>query len=111
MKLHVKKGDKVTVISGEHKGQQGVILSVNPDKATAVVEGVNMVSRHSKPSAKKPDGGIIKKEAPLNISKLMVVDSKGNTTRIGRTRDEKSGKLVRYSKKEKKNSGNIIIVK
>jgi len=103
-KLHVKKGDTVKVIAGENKGQQGKVLEVIVDKQRAIVEGVNMVSRHTKPNAQNPQGGIIKQEAPIHISNLMVVDAKGNATRIGRKLEESTNKLVRYSKK----SGEVI---
>ena len=98
-KIHIKKGDTVMVISGESKGQQGRVLEVVREKYRALVEGVNMVSKHTKPNAQYPNGGIIKKEAPVHISNLMVVDpSSGNAARIGRRLNDK-GKLVRYSKK------------
>jgi large subunit ribosomal protein L24 len=98
-KLHIKKGDTVMVITGESKGQKGRVLEVNREKSRAIVEGVNMVSKHTKPNAKSPQGGIIKKEAPIHISNLLLVDpSSGKATRIGRRLNEKS-KLVRYSKK------------
>jgi len=98
-KLHVKKGDLVFVNAGEYRGQQGRVLEVIVSKHRAIVEGVNMVSRHTKPNAKSPQGGIVKKEAPVHISNLMLVDpSSGQPTRIGRRLNEK-GKLVRYSKK------------
>lgn len=98
VKLKIKKGDKVVVISGEHKGQQGVILSVDRKKSRAIVEGVNIISRHTKPSAQFPDGGIIKKEAPLHISNLMLLTPKnGTASRVGRKIEE--GKIVRYAKK------------
>ncbi len=98
-KLHIKKGDMVTVIAGEAKGQKGRVLEVDRDKNRALVENVNMVSKHTKPNAKAPQGGIIKKEAPLNISNLMLVDpTSGKPTRVGRKLSE-NGKLVRYSKK------------
>jgi large subunit ribosomal protein L24 len=97
-KLHIKKGDIVKVIAGNEKGSQGKVLAVYPEKLRALVEGVNMVSKHTKPNASSPQGGILKKEAPIHLSNLMVVDGKGNPTRITRKRDEK-GKLVRYSKK------------
>lgn len=98
-KLHIKKGDNVKVISGESKGQQGRVLSVEMDKSRAIVEGVNMVKKHTKPNAENPKGGIINKEAPIHISNLMVVDGAGNATRVGRRTDEKTGNSVRYSKK------------
>lgn len=98
-KLHIKKGDNVKVISGESKGQQGRVLSVEMDKSRAIVEGVNMVKKHTKPNAENPKGGIINKEAPIHISNLMVVDGAGNATRVGRKTDEKTGNSVRYSKK------------
>jgi large subunit ribosomal protein L24 len=97
-KLHIKKGDTVKVIAGNEKGSQGKVLAVYPEKLRALVEGVNMVSKHTKPNASSPQGGILKKEAPIHLSNLMVVDGKGNPTRITRKRDEK-GKLVRFSKK------------
>jgi len=87
------------VNSGESKGQQGKVLSVLVKKERAIVEGVNMVSKHTKPNAKYPNGGSIKKEAPIHISNLMLIDpASGKPTRIGRRLNDK-GKLVRYSKK------------
>ncbi|MDI9537886.1 MAG: 50S ribosomal protein L24 [Bacteroidota bacterium] len=98
-KLHIKKGDIVIVNSGTSKGQEGRVLEVFPDKERAIVEGVNMVSKHTKPNAQNPQGGIIKKEAPIHISNLNLKDPKtGKATRIGRRVGE-NGKLVRYSKK------------
>ncbi len=98
-KLHIKKGDTVIVITGESKGQKGRVLEVNRTKKRAIVEGVNLVSRHTKPNAQNPQGGIIKKEATIHISNLMLVDpASGEGTRIGR-RPGKNNKLVRYSKK------------
>jgi large subunit ribosomal protein L24 len=98
-KLHIKKGDTVNVISGESKGQKGKVLEIFAEKQRAIVEGVNMVSKHTKPNADNPQGGIVKQEAPIHISNLMVVDpSTGNPTRVGRKENDK-GKLVRYSKK------------
>jgi large subunit ribosomal protein L24 len=98
-KLHVKKGDTVQVITGESKGQTGKVLEVNRTTLRAIVEGVNMVSKHTKPNSDNPQGGIVKKEAPIHISNLMLVDPKtGETTRIGR-RLNKDSKLVRYAKK------------
>ena len=98
-KLHIKKGDTVTVISGESKGQKGKVLEIFAEKQRAIVEGVNMVSKHSKPNADNPQGGIVKQEAPIHISNLMIVDpSSGEPSRVGRKLNDK-GKLVRYSKK------------
>ena len=104
MKLHVKKGDTVLVLSGNDKGKRGKVMSVDPKSQRAIVEGVRIISKHTRPNAEHPQGGIIKKEAPIHISNLMVVDNDGNPTRIGRKKDEKTGKLVRYSKK----TGEII---
>ncbi len=98
-KLHVKKGDLVMVVAGDDKGKQGRILEVQIEKQRAIVEGVNLVSKHTKPSAKNPQGGIIKKEAPIHVSNLMLIDSTGKPTRIGRRIDPKTNKKVRYSKK------------
>jgi large subunit ribosomal protein L24 len=98
-KLHIKKGDTVMIITGESKGQKGRVLEVNREKSRAVVEGVNMVSKHTKPNSKAPQGGIIKKEAPVNITNMMLIDpASGKPTRIGKRLNEKD-KLVRYSKK------------
>lgn len=98
-KLHVKKGDLVMVIAGDDKGKQGRILEVQIEKQRAIVEGVNLVSKHTKPNAKNPQGGIIKKEAPIHVSNLMLIDSTGKPTRIGHRIDPKTNKKVRYSKK------------
>ncbi len=99
-KLHIKKGDSVQVIAGDSKSQTGVILSIDKVKGRAVVEGVNLVSKHTKPNAKNPQGGIVKQEASVHISNLMLIEpGTGKATRIGRKLDEKSKKLVRYSKK------------
>jgi large subunit ribosomal protein L24 len=97
-KFHIKKGDTVKVIAGNEKGAEGKVLIVYPEKQRAVVEGVNMVSKHTKPNAANPQGGIVKKEASIHISNLMLVDAKGNASRIGRKLDD-NNKLVRYSKK------------
>ncbi|MFP4366496.1 MAG: 50S ribosomal protein L24 [Bacteroidales bacterium] len=98
-KYHIKKGDTVYVVSGESRGQQGRVLDLLTKEGKAIVEGVNMVSRHTKPNAQHTQGGIIKKEAPIDVSNLMLVDpSTGKPTRVGRKLDEKN-KLVRYSKK------------
>ncbi len=98
-KLHIKKGDIVVVNAGVNKGQEGKVLRVFPAKSRAIVEGVNMVSKHTKPNAENPQGGIIKIEAAIHISNLNLKDpSSGKPTRIGRKLNDK-GKLVRYSKK------------
>lgn len=98
-KLHIKKGDTVIVIAGESKGQKGRVLEVNREKERALVEGLNLVSKHTKPNSKAPQGGILKKEAPIHVSNLMLVDpASGKPTRIGRKLNSKD-KLVRYSKK------------
>ena len=98
-KLHIKKGDTVYVNAGDDKGKTGRVLRVLVDKNRAVVEGVNIVSKSTKPSAKYPQGGIVKIEAHVHISNLNVLDPKsGKPTRIGRRLND-AGKLVRYSKK------------
>ena len=98
-KIKLKKGDTVMVISGNYKGKTGRVLSVDAESERLLVEGVNMVKKHTKPNAKNNKGGIVKKESSLNISNLMLVDPKLNKpTRVGRKLNEK-GKLVRYSKK------------
>lgn len=103
-KLHIKKGDKVQVLTGNDKGKTGEVLEIITDKQKAFVEGVNIKFKHDKPSATNPNGGINKKEAPIHISNLMLVDpASGEPTKIGRKRDE-NGKLQRYSKK----TGEII---
>ena len=100
-KLHVKKGDNVKVIAGDSKGKTGRIIDIFPEKRKATVEGVNIVTKHSKPSAAKPEGGIVKMEAPIHISNLMLLDPKGGApTRVGR-REDNEGKLVRYAVKSK----------
>ena len=98
-KLHIKKGDTVFVNAGNYKGEQGKVLDVNRKTNRVIVEGVNMMKKHTKPNAENPQGGIVEKEAPIHISNLMLVDPKtGKPTRIGR-RTGDNGKLVRYSKK------------
>ena len=103
-KLHIRKGDTVMVIAGDSRGQQGKVLRVDTESYKAIVEGVNMVSKHTKPNAKSPQGGILKKEALVHISNLMVIDSTGKPTRTGRRVDSKKNMSVRYSKK----SGEVI---
>lgn len=98
-KLHIKKGDMVYVLAGEDKGKKGRVLEVIVDKKRAIVEGVNIITKHAKPSAQNPQGGIVKKEAPVHISNLAVADPKEDKpTRIGRRLND-AGKLVRYAKK------------
>ena len=98
-KLHIRKGDQVIVNTGEYKGQKGRILTIDREKNRAIVEGVNMVSKHTKPNAKNPQGGITKQEAAVHISNLNLVDpSTGESTRAGR-RLKDNNKLVRYAKK------------
>jgi len=97
-KIHIKKGDLVKIIAGENKGQQGKVLKVNRQEYSAIVEGVNIIHKHTKPNAKYTQGGIIEKEAPIHISNIQVVDSKGNATKIGRKVDENK-RIIRYSKK------------
>jgi large subunit ribosomal protein L24 len=99
-KYKLKKGDTVRVISGESKGQEGKILEIITKKDRVLVEGVNMISKHTKPNAKSPQGGIVKQEGTIHISNLMLVEG-GKTVRVGRKADEKTGKLVRFSKKTK----------
>ncbi len=99
VKLHIKKGDTVFVNAGRSKSQKGKVLEVLPSEQRAIVEGVNIVTKHTKPSANNPQGGIVKQEAPIHISNLQLIDPKsGKPTRIGRRLNDK-GKLVRYSKK------------
>lgn len=98
-KLHIKKGDTVYVNAGDDRGKTGKVLEVVTEKSRAIVEGINMVSKHTKPNAKHPQGGIIKQEAPIHISNLQVIDPvKGGPTKIGRRLNDKE-KLVRYAKK------------
>jgi large subunit ribosomal protein L24 len=97
-RLKIKSGDKVKVISGGNRGKQGSVLSVDRIKDRVVIEGVNIVTKHVKPSASNPQGGVEKVEAGIHISNVMVVDASGNSTRVGRRRND-DGKLTRYSKK------------
>lgn len=102
-KLKIKKGDIVKMITGDDKGKQGRVLSVIVSENRAIVEGINIVKKHTKPNAKDTKGGIIKKEAPVRISNMMLVDPKsGKLTRVGRKVVD--GKIVRYAK----NSGEVI---
>lgn len=102
-KLKIKKGDTVKVITGESKGVEGKVLEVYRETNKALVEGVNMIKKHQKPSAQNPQGGIIEKEAPIQISNIALIDPKsGDATRVGLKIED--GKKVRYSKK----SGEVI---
>lgn len=97
-KMHIKKGDTVYVLAGEDRGKTGRVLEVQPGKMRAIVEGVNIVTKATKPTAQHPQGGLIKKEAPIHISNLNLVDPKtGKPTRIAIKRED--GKVVRISKK------------
>ncbi|MCP8971123.1 50S ribosomal protein L24 [Ectobacillus ponti] len=101
--MHVKKGDKVQVITGKDKGKQGVILAAFPKQNRVIVEGVNVVKKHSKPSQLNPQGGIITKEAPIHVSNVMPLDPKsGVPTRVGYKLVD--GKKVRVAKK----SGEVL---
>jgi large subunit ribosomal protein L24 len=103
-KLNIKKGDNVMVIAGTSTGQSGRVLVVDKAKGRAIVESVNLISKHTKPNAENPKGGIVKQEASVNCSNLMLVDATGKPTKVGRKKDEKTGKIVRFSKK----SGEVI---
>ena len=96
-KLKVKSGDTVRVIAGDHKGSEGKIVKVLLEKNKVIVEGVNMVKKHMKPSAQSPQGGIVEKEASIQISNLSLLTAKGETTRVGFKMED--GKKVRFSKK------------
>ncbi|WP_342753113.1 50S ribosomal protein L24 [Shouchella clausii] len=101
--MHVKKGDKVVVITGKDKGKQGTVLEAYPKKSRVLVEGVNMVKKHAKPSQDNPQGGILNQEAPIHVSNVMPLDPKtGEVTRVGYKVE--NGKKVRIAKK----SGEII---
>ena len=103
-KLHIRRGDTVKVLAGDDKGKEGKVLEVNREKRRALVEGVNMMTKHTKPSAGKPEGGITKIESFIHVSNLMLIDpASGKPTRVGRKLNDK-GKLQRYSKK----TGEII---
>ena len=98
-KLKIKKNDIVLVLTGNSKGTKGKVIKVFPFEGRAIVEGVNIVSKHTKPNAVNPQGGIIKQESSIHISNLKLIDpSSGKATRVGRLRDDKTGKLVRFSK-------------
>ncbi len=104
-RIKIKKNDIVIVTTGNSKGVKGKVVKVLPKENRAIVEGVNLVSKHTKPNAASPQGGIVKQEATIHISNLVMVDPKsGQATKVGRKIDKKSGKIVRYSK----NSGEVI---
>ena len=104
-KIKIRKNDIVIVSTGNSKGIKGKVIKVFPKENKAMVEGANLVSKHTKPNAANPQGGIVKQEATIHISNLVMVDPKsGEATKVGRKIDEKSGKIVRYSK----NSGEVI---
>ena len=96
-KLKIKSGDTVKVITGDHKGEEGKILKVLTDKNKVIVEGVNIVKKHKKPDAQNPQGGIVEKEAPIQISNLSLLTSKGETTKVGYRME--ADKKVRFAKK------------
>ena len=103
-KLHIRKGDEVIVLAGDDKGRKGKVLKVLVAKQRALVEGVNMVSKSMKPSAKNPQGGLVKQEAPIHVSNLSLIDPKsGKATRVGMKKTD-DGKKVRVAKK----SGEVI---
>ncbi|ALM20451.1 LSU ribosomal protein L24p [Nonlabens tegetincola] len=95
-KVKIKTGDKVRVTTGEHKGSEGVVTKILKDKNRVIVEGVNMVSKHEKPSATNPQGGIKELEAPLHISNVSLIDSDGKSTKVGYKSED--GKKVRFAK-------------
>ena len=96
MAAKIKKGDRVVVLTGKDKGRQGAVVKVMPKEERVVVEGLNMVQRHTRPSQGDPQGGIKHKEAPLHVSNVAIVDSKGKATRVGFR--EEDGKKVRFAK-------------
>ena len=103
MKVKIKTGDTVKVIAGNHKGDQGKVLRVDREKNRAIVEGLNLASKHTKPSAQNPQGGIVKKEASIHVSNLALIDPKTKkATRVGY--ELREGKKVRVSKKS-----NVVI--
>jgi len=96
-KIKIKKDDKILVIAGEHKGAEGKVVKVIRDKNKAIIEGVNLIKKHAKPSAQNPQGGITEKEAPIHISNLSLITAEGEATRVGFR--EEDGNKVRFSKK------------
>ncbi len=104
-KFHIRTGDNVVVIAGDEKGKKGTVKEVLRDEDRVIITGLNIVKRHVKPSNENPEGGYLEKEAPIHISNVSIADPKtGEPTRIGRKRNEKTGKLERYAKK----SGEVI---
>jgi large subunit ribosomal protein L24 len=101
-KLHIKKGDRVRVISGNHKGSEGKVLRVFPERERVIIEGVNLRIRHTRPNQTHPQGGRIEREMPIHASNVMPLDSDGNPTRVGRKRIEDPetgrGRWIRYAK-------------
>lgn len=97
VKIKIRKGDTVRVITGSHKGAEGKVLRISKEDNKAVVEGVNLVKKHNKPNAQNPQGGITEKEAPIHISNLSLLTTEGKTTRVGYRMEE--GTKVRYAKK------------
>lgn len=105
IKLHIRKGDTVRVLSGRDRGKEGEVMVVMPKEGKAIVQGINMVSKHTKPNQQNPNGGILQQEAPIYVSKLMLIDPKTKQpTRVGRVKNENGKGWVRVSKK----SGEII---
>ena len=96
-KIKIKKDDKVLLIAGEYKGAEGKVVKVIRDKNKAIIEGVNLIKKHAKPSAQNPQGGITEKEAPIHISNLSLITAEGEATRVGFR--EEDGNKVRFSKK------------
>ena len=96
-KIKIKRDDKVIVIAGEHKGSEGKVIRVMRDQNKAIIEGVNMIKKHAKPSAQNPQGGIVEKEAPIHISNLSLTTAEGDATRVGYR--EEDGNKVRFAKK------------
>ncbi|WP_462266389.1 50S ribosomal protein L24 [Mucilaginibacter sp.] len=98
VKFKIKAGDQVKVIAGDAKDATGKVTKIITEKNRVIIEGVNMVSKHTKPNAANPQGGIIKKEAAIHISNVALIDAKGDIVRVGRKKND-AGKLVRVSKK------------
>ena len=96
-KIKIKRDDNVIVIAGEHKGSEGKVIRVMRDQNKAIIEGVNMIKKHAKPSAQNPQGGIVEKEAPMHISNLSLTTADGEVTRVGYR--EEDGNKVRFAKK------------